>query len=235
MSHGAPPDRPVSAEVADSVADAMFALSTPSRVRILGLLRERPHSVGELTEAIGMEQSAVSHQLRVLREHRLVVAERKGRQRVYALHDEHVASLLDEALEPCRPPRPTGEAARRDRRPPATRRAESTREPRRTHVHAAGRAALGARPRPRRRHRGRARHGDLVRHRPAPFAARGDSPRCWRSWARASSSWSPTTTPAASPSTRRPASTTGRACCGCCFCWRPCCSSTRRWSPASAR
>jgi DNA-binding transcriptional ArsR family regulator len=88
----------VSAEVADSVADAMFALSTPSRVRILGLLRERPHSVGELTEAIGMEQSAVSHQLRVLREHRLVVAERKGRRRVYALHDEHVASLLDEAL-----------------------------------------------------------------------------------------------------------------------------------------
>jgi DNA-binding transcriptional ArsR family regulator len=88
----------LSAREAEKVADAMFALSTPSRVLILSRLRERPHTVGELTEAIGMEQSAVSHQLRVLREHRLVVAERQGRQRVYTLHDEHVASLLDEAI-----------------------------------------------------------------------------------------------------------------------------------------
>lgn len=88
----------LSAREAEAVADVMFALSTPSRVRILGQLRERPHAVGELMEAIGMEQSAVSHQLRVLREHRLVLAERRGRQRVYALHDEHVASLLDDAL-----------------------------------------------------------------------------------------------------------------------------------------
>lgn len=88
----------LSAGTAESVADAMFALSTPSRVRILSHLRERPHMVGELTAAIGMEQSAVSHQLRILREHRLVVAERKGRQRLYALHDDHVAALLDEAV-----------------------------------------------------------------------------------------------------------------------------------------
>ena len=88
----------LSAREAEKVADAMFALSTPSRVRILVELRRRPQTVGELTEAIGMEQSAVSHQLRVLREHRLVIAERKGRQRIYALHDEHVASLLDEAI-----------------------------------------------------------------------------------------------------------------------------------------
>jgi DNA-binding transcriptional ArsR family regulator len=88
----------LSAREAEKVADAMFALSTPSRVRILAQLRERPHTVGELTVAIGMEQSAVSHQLRVLREHQLVVAERQGRKRIYALHDEHVASLLDEAI-----------------------------------------------------------------------------------------------------------------------------------------
>ena len=88
----------VSAEMAESVADAMFALSAPSRVRILSLLRERPHTVSELTEAIAMEQSAVSHQLRILREHRLVIAERRGRQRLYALYDEHVGALLDEAI-----------------------------------------------------------------------------------------------------------------------------------------
>ena len=89
---------PLSARTAESVAEAMFALSAPSRVRILSHLRERPHTVVELMAAIDMEQSAVSHQLRILREHRLVVAERKGRNRVYALHDEHVASLLDEAI-----------------------------------------------------------------------------------------------------------------------------------------
>jgi DNA-binding transcriptional ArsR family regulator len=88
----------LSARTAEAVADAMFALSTPSRVRILGQLRERPHTVRELVKAIGMEQSAVSHQLRVLREHRLVAAERKGRERVYTLHDEHVAALLDDAI-----------------------------------------------------------------------------------------------------------------------------------------
>ena len=84
-------------ELAERIADTMFALATPSRVRILGSLRERPHTVGELIAATGMAQPAVSHQLRLLRDHRLVVAERRGRERVYALYDEHVASLLDEA------------------------------------------------------------------------------------------------------------------------------------------
>ena len=62
------------------------------------LLRERPCTVGELTDATGMEQSAVSHQLRVLREHRIVSVERIGRRRRYALHDEDVAVLVDAAL-----------------------------------------------------------------------------------------------------------------------------------------
>jgi ArsR family transcriptional regulator, nickel/cobalt-responsive transcriptional repressor len=88
----------VSPNTAEAVADAMFALSTASRVRILSSLRERAHTVRELMAAVGMEQSAVSHQLRVLREYGLVVAERRGRERLYALHDEHVASLLDEAV-----------------------------------------------------------------------------------------------------------------------------------------
>src|SRR5690349_12032414 len=95
-------DRPVSAriseQVAERVADTMFALSTPSRVQILGCLLDGPHTVSELMEALGTEQSAVSHQLRVLREHTLVTVERAGRKRVYALRDEHVVALLEEAL-----------------------------------------------------------------------------------------------------------------------------------------
>ncbi|HXZ73177.1 MAG TPA: metalloregulator ArsR/SmtB family transcription factor [Streptosporangiaceae bacterium] len=88
----------LSEAVAERLADVMFALSTPSRVLILGCLLEGPRSVGDLTSILSMEQSSVSHQLRVLREHTLVRAERVGRQRVYALYDEHVVTLLRAGL-----------------------------------------------------------------------------------------------------------------------------------------
>ena len=88
----------VDARLAERLADTMFALSTPSRVQILGCLLDGPQTVTELMDVLGMEQSAVSHQLRVLREHMLVKAERQGRKRMYALYDEHVLTLLEEAL-----------------------------------------------------------------------------------------------------------------------------------------
>ncbi len=90
--------RVLDAEAARTVADTMQALATPSRVRILDSLSAGPRSVGELATEIGMEQSAVSHQLRLLRQLRLVVSERSGRNIIYALHDDHVAVLLNEAL-----------------------------------------------------------------------------------------------------------------------------------------
>jgi DNA-binding transcriptional ArsR family regulator len=88
----------VTGSVAERVAQMMQALATPSRVHILGCLREGPRSVSEIVETVGMAQSAVSHQLRVLRQMRFVVGERHGRNVLYRLHDEHVASLLDEAV-----------------------------------------------------------------------------------------------------------------------------------------
>ena len=86
------------APFATAVAELMQALATPSRVRILGCLRGGPTSVGELAEAIGMEPSAVSHQLRVLRHLGFVVGRRDGRRVLYDLHDEHIAQLLEEAI-----------------------------------------------------------------------------------------------------------------------------------------
>lgn len=76
----------------------MQALATSSRLLILDRLRAGPCSVGELTVAVGMEQSAVSHQLRLLRHLGLVVSERQGRRVIYALHDVHVGDLLEEAV-----------------------------------------------------------------------------------------------------------------------------------------
>ena len=93
-----PRDRlPVS--TAERVADTMFALSTPTRLQILVCLRAAPRTVSEIVEAVGMEQSAVSHQLRVLRDHSVVTMRRLGRQRQYALRDENIGELIDSALE----------------------------------------------------------------------------------------------------------------------------------------
>jgi DNA-binding transcriptional ArsR family regulator len=86
------------AEFAGVVADTMQALAAPSRVRILGRLHAGPCSVGELAAAVGMEPSAVSHQLRLLRHLGLVVGHRDGRRVLYDLHDEHVGELLEQAI-----------------------------------------------------------------------------------------------------------------------------------------
>ena len=85
-------------EFAGAVAETMQALATPSRVRILGRLRSGASSVNELADAVGMEPSAVSHQLRLLRHLGFVVGRRDGRRVVYDLHDDHVAHLIDEAI-----------------------------------------------------------------------------------------------------------------------------------------
>ena len=83
---------------AKTVAATLQALPTPSRLLILARLRQSPASVGELAEQVGMEQSAVSHQLRLLRHLGLVEGERHGRSITYSLYDDHVAELLDQAV-----------------------------------------------------------------------------------------------------------------------------------------
>lgn len=102
MGHGVEgrrtPPASLDAEGAASVAATLQALATPSRLLILTRLRQNPCSVGELADAVGMEQSAVSHQLRLLRALSLVIGRRAGRSVVYSLYDNHVAQLLDEAV-----------------------------------------------------------------------------------------------------------------------------------------
>jgi DNA-binding transcriptional ArsR family regulator len=99
MSHDHEPDLAfMDAGTARAVADTMQALATPSRLRILSRLAVGPCSVGALSRHVGMEQPAVSQQLRVLRHLGLVVGAREGRHVIYDLHDDHVRSLLSEAV-----------------------------------------------------------------------------------------------------------------------------------------
>ncbi|MBK3623288.1 winged helix-turn-helix transcriptional regulator [Streptomyces sp. MBT49] len=96
-NHATPRERLDTAGATD-VAATLQALATPSRLYILARLQESPCAVGDLAEAVGMEASACSHQLRLLRNLGLVTGERRGRSIVYALYDNHVAELLEQAL-----------------------------------------------------------------------------------------------------------------------------------------
>ncbi len=81
------------------LAELFSALSDASRVRIIALLLDGEMGVGALAEKLGMTESAVSHQLRGLRQMRFVRARKDGRQVFYRLDDDHVEKLYRMGLE----------------------------------------------------------------------------------------------------------------------------------------
>lgn len=85
--------------VAKRVADIFDALGDPTRLRILHALAVEPLCVCDLAVVASVSQSAVSHQLRILRDLDLVTFERDGRRAVYRLADAHVETLLGEGRE----------------------------------------------------------------------------------------------------------------------------------------
>lgn len=76
------------------VARFFQILADPTRVRILSALAEGKWCVTDLTEALGMDQPAVSHQLRFLREMEIVTWNKDGRHVYYTLADEHIKEIL---------------------------------------------------------------------------------------------------------------------------------------------
>ncbi len=77
------------------VASVFKAISEPSRLKILFALRQGEMCVFHIVEAVGGTQSAVSHQLRILRDSRMIKARRDGQNIVYSLADEHVLAVLE--------------------------------------------------------------------------------------------------------------------------------------------
>jgi len=91
---------PIDERSANQVAELFSTLSDPSRARIISaLLESEEMHVGALAECLEMSESAVSHQLRGLRQMRLVHARREGRQVFYRLEDDHVADLFQQGIE----------------------------------------------------------------------------------------------------------------------------------------
>ena len=86
-------------EQVGALSGVFSVLADPTRLRIIASLREGELCVCDLAAVVGQSESAVSHQLRVLREHNLVRSRKDGRRKYYALNDRHVAGLFGLALE----------------------------------------------------------------------------------------------------------------------------------------
>lgn len=81
------------------VSQTFKALSDPTRIRILNLLCTDEHSVNDIAEILDLGQSTVSHQLRFLKNLRLVKYRREGTTLYYSKDDDHIMNLLMQAIE----------------------------------------------------------------------------------------------------------------------------------------
>ena len=81
------------------IADMFKALADPTRLRMIALLADDEVCVHELADRLNMGQSAVSHQLRTLRQLRIVRQRRDGRHVYYRLDDDHVRDIFERARE----------------------------------------------------------------------------------------------------------------------------------------
>jgi ArsR family transcriptional regulator, lead/cadmium/zinc/bismuth-responsive transcriptional repressor len=90
---------PVTLDRATELADLFGSLSDPTRLLILANLLDGELGVGELVERIGISKSAVSHQLKSLRDRRIIRTRRDGRRIFVCLDDAHVIDLLRQGLD----------------------------------------------------------------------------------------------------------------------------------------
>jgi ArsR family transcriptional regulator, lead/cadmium/zinc/bismuth-responsive transcriptional repressor len=90
---------PLDEATAINMADLFKSLSDPTRVRIISELMNGETGVGELVRRIGLSKSAISHQLRGLRDKRVIRSHKKGREVFVCLDDEHIVELFQRSLD----------------------------------------------------------------------------------------------------------------------------------------
>ena len=98
-------------EAVTSLAETFRMLGDPTRVRILDAVAREERCVCDIAAIIGLSESAVSHQLRLLRSLRLVRPRRAGRHVFYALDDQHIVSLFQQGLRHVQEGRPVAVTA----------------------------------------------------------------------------------------------------------------------------
>jgi len=92
--------KPLEKETMDHIANLFKGFADPTRVHILYLLAERQElCVTDIAEAVSLSQSAISHQLRLLKQMHLIKFHREGKNILYSLADDHVKTILQMGLE----------------------------------------------------------------------------------------------------------------------------------------
>lgn len=86
----------------EEASTLLKAVADPTRVRMLSALATEELCVHDLALVVGVSESATSHQLRLLRAHRLVASRKVGRTVYYRLADQHVTRLIENAVEHAR-------------------------------------------------------------------------------------------------------------------------------------
>ncbi|MBO5891853.1 MAG: winged helix-turn-helix transcriptional regulator [Oscillospiraceae bacterium] len=86
-------------EVLEEIAELFKGFCDPTRVHILSLLQQRECCVNQIAEAVELSQSAISHQLRLLKQMHLIKFRREGKNILYSLADGHVKTILEMGLE----------------------------------------------------------------------------------------------------------------------------------------
>lgn len=89
----------IDVEMIERVTDLFKVLSDQTRVSILVLLKDNELNVSQIAETLGMEQSAVSHQLAILKNARLVTYRRDKRSKYYRPDDDHVYELFKQVID----------------------------------------------------------------------------------------------------------------------------------------
>ena len=86
-------------ETMEQIADLFKGFADPTRVHILSLLQQQELCVTDIADAVEISQSAISHQLRILKQMHLIKFRREGKNILYSLADEHVKTILQMGLE----------------------------------------------------------------------------------------------------------------------------------------
>ncbi len=86
-------------EIMEYIAELFKGFADPTRVHILFLLAQKELCVTDIAEAVELSQSAISHQLRILKQMQLIKFRRDGKNILYSLADDHVKTILQMGLE----------------------------------------------------------------------------------------------------------------------------------------
>ena len=86
-------------ETMEHIAELFKGFADPTRVHILSLLAQKDLCVTDIAEMVEVSQSAISHQLRILKQMQLIKFRREGKNILYSLADDHVKTILEMGLE----------------------------------------------------------------------------------------------------------------------------------------